>query len=307
MSYLLKLPFHFALKMDGPWYPAPWEGTYVVGDSHKLHEENKILHGPNWRYYDYNFTYKYNTHGYRMNKELDAIDFDNYIAFFGCSFTVGVGLALEDTFAYRIADQLKCDYVNGALTAGSPSLVSLNITKLFKSAPKLPKAIIINWPPIHRTHYWYKNKLTRMLPNFIISPDNPLYEEYKYWRAAYETTILEDSHINNTFTHIKDNVVTLCRLASIPLFQMSTFATNTHSDIDKYHSTHSDIRRISRGNPEHTFMAYNLKLKDIPIEAINSILARDIIVSPDGRILGHPGIAHQDAIVNQFFEEYPHL
>ena len=101
--------------------------NFAHTDSEELFLKNKKKFGPRWYYANKTFEYKFNYLGYRMNKELNEVDYDNHIAFFGCSNTVGIGLELEETFSYRIANQLGVDYINGAIGGASPDFVFLSL------------------------------------------------------------------------------------------------------------------------------------------------------------------------------------
>ena len=54
---------------------------------------------------------EYNSFGHRC-KEIADLDFDNYVLFAGCSHTVGVGVTVKQSYPYRVAKKLKCDYYN---------------------------------------------------------------------------------------------------------------------------------------------------------------------------------------------------
>jgi hypothetical protein len=288
MSYLLISPFNNDTDI---------EKLYAGTDTEDIHKANRTMFGKEWKYYDSNFTYKFNKYGYRMNKQLDQIDFDNYIAFFGCSYTVGQGLPLEDTFAWRIAQELGLgdNYINGAIAGSSSSFVGLNVIHLLKTAPKLPRAIIINWPAIHRLHYWYTGKINFMLPNFK-PPTKP--EWFNYWRNAYETTVVEESHITNSFAYLADTVHTMCRLAGIPLFQFSTNPCHQIEDNILFFEQYKNILNIPMNDRD------NYSLADLDsLEVVNKTQARDLKLF-NNRIIAHPGIAHQNNIVDKFLKEF---
>jgi hypothetical protein len=276
--------------------------NYSGPDSEELLKRNKYIMPPQWRFHDTPITYKWNSGGYRM-RELEDIDYSNYIAFFGCSFTVGTGLPLEDTFAYRIAQQLNLgeNYVNAAIGGSSPSLVALNVTRLLERAPMPPKAIVINWPPIHRTHYWWKGQIYFMLPNFNQSAKDP---RDIHWRPAYEATITEDSHVLNTFRHLVTTVRTLCRLSGIQLIQFTSGWPSVNPNINQqFTQDHPDIPAISTG--QELFTAAQL----IDPLVMNRVFARDWVnpsISQNGtrQYIVHPGIIHQDNIVDHFTKEY---
>jgi hypothetical protein len=284
MSYLRPSPYYKDYKITTNYYQT---------DSMAMFERNKSILGPHWRFYNLPIEYKMNSIGYRM-KELEDIDYSNYIAFFGCSYTVGVGLPLEETFAYKIAHMMGLgdNYINAAVGGSSTSWAMLNILRLIGTAPAKPKIIIVNWTYIQRMHYWLRNDLTFMQPNgTLIKPDIS-----KYWKEVYETTILEVSHINNTFDYIKETVVTLCRLAGIKLIQLSSIAWPAD-----FFNRHPDIIRVP------------IRPEVLPVNRIdihNLIRARDIVsdismsIQDDtGTFTAHPGIYHQDRVVEAFTKE----
>ena len=46
---------------------------------------------------------EYNTSGFRMSKELDDIDLDNYCLFLGSSHTEGVGVEIEQRYSTLVS------------------------------------------------------------------------------------------------------------------------------------------------------------------------------------------------------------
>jgi hypothetical protein len=282
MTYLLKSP-----------HTAPNIGNinenieFYMTDEKKLFDKNiKYLQG--WIYAEKQITYKLNSFGYRMNKELAEIDYDNYFAFFGCSNTVGIGLALEDTFSYKIAKQSNVDYINGAIGGASVDFVFYNLVTLFNTAPKLPKTVIIYWPDPIRTCYWFKNSLV-----FYLTTSTP--HHTTHWDEAYKSFILEPSHIVNRFIIYRSVITQLCKANNVTLFEFT-------SDYLKYEFFDKHGIDI-------------LSVKDVPIENdyaslidwINDAYARDVHL--DGSYLpkvvptpsAHPGIFQQDYITSTFF------
>ncbi len=271
MSYLLSSPYIKYHNKTSEFYTADDALTFSY---------NKYKLGPQWRFHNLPITYKVNSHGYRMNKQLDEIDFDNYIAFFGCSFTVGVGLPLEETYAYRIADiyGLGDNYVNASMVSSSPSFVVANMVHMFKNVPRLPRAIIVNWPPLNRIHYWHKDNLTFMFTNISKGIFG-----HKYWLRAFEDTVLETSHMINTSKSLVDTVTMLCKIAGVKLFQFSSM----HSiNVDSIVGYCPDVSYVPFMDREYTEEEINT------IDFINRIKARDI-----HQTFAHPGIYHQDQVV----------
>jgi hypothetical protein len=98
-----------------------------------------------WIYRNKKVRYYYNKHGFRC-KNFDEIDLDNYIIFTGCSHTEGVGLALEDTFSYKVSNHLKTDYVNLAIGGTGLDVLEYNLVTWFLKFKKKPKCVFIQWP-----------------------------------------------------------------------------------------------------------------------------------------------------------------
>jgi hypothetical protein len=271
--------------------------AFIHLDSEKQFKINQTILGKDWYWYDKSFTYQINDYGYRMNKDLHEVNFTNYIAFFGCSYTMGAGLPLENTFAYRIAQQANMDYVNAAMSGSSTDFVFYNFTKLVSTAPGLPKIVVINWPDIARAMYWYKDHIINILPD-IGSGFDP--EGVKFWTNCYKTHILEPSNYLNRFAYTRQNIITFCNLVGIKLFEFTTLQYN-----DEY--TNSKMWHV----PWLQEWPITLQGQAL-LEFQNQYFARDIV--PDNhKILkrlkfpnnfvgwAHPGIKYQDQVVDRFF------
>lgn len=259
MSYLLVSP-HVNLYS--------FTGEYSHNDTEELHEMNKKRFGKSWYWYDNPVGYSYNEFGYRM-KELTDVDYDNYFAFFGCSFTVGTGLPLEETFAYKIAKEFDVDYVNGAVGGGSPDFAIYNAITLLSNAPKKPKAIVINWPELSRTCYWKDNVLEFLLPNFTKNISD-------YWIKSYQTFMNEESHINHRFKMLRNTLKLICSGHNIQLFEMYSYQSD-----DRFMYNYPDIHTVTIARPENE-----------PIDRMHLNKARDVHKS----MSSHPGIWHQDLV-----------
>jgi hypothetical protein len=232
-----------------------------------------------------------------MNHELHETDWSNYIAFFGCSYAFGTGLPLEETYAYRIAEHYGCDYINASMNGGTPGFVMLNLVKLLATAPAKPKAIHINWPPLYRATYWRNHQLVNLQPDYLNYIADKEYAQY--WRAAYETTILEDSHVHNTFRHYLDTVGLLVKAYGIPIFQMSTGPHHESGPYLNFFAQYPQIKRIHTGREGLSNQAI------ATIDNINLLQARDLYVQDQwgGRVHAHPGKYHQDRVVEAFTKE----
>lgn len=119
------------------------------GDNKFVYDENVLKMPNDWYYKDKKITYKYNNYGHR-SKNINEINLDNYILVTGCSHTEGIGVELEKTYGYVLANKLKCDYYNLALGATGIDVVLHNLVIWFSTIKKQPKAVIIQWPDFTR-------------------------------------------------------------------------------------------------------------------------------------------------------------
>lgn len=268
MSYLLLSPHDTTYSLESP---------FAHTDTEELYKRNLERFGSDWHWAKTPVNYKFNKYGYRMNKELEDVDFNNYYAFFGCSYTMGVGLPIEETYSYRIAEAAGVDYINGALGGAPVELVLYNIITLLTTAPNKPKVVVINWPELYRTMHWENSKLAFMLPN--IKSDMMS----RHWLKSYEAFITEDSHVVNRFKMIRNTVKLLCACMDIQLFEFTSYQVN-----DDFGKIFPDIRIFKIWFPEH----------DTP-DKMHQNKARDISTTTS---LAHPGLAHQELIVTEFFK-----
>tara|TARA_R110000868_G_scaffold248113_1_gene504492 strand:+ start:3271 stop:4287 length:1017 start_codon:yes stop_codon:yes gene_type:complete len=249
------------------WLPSVTNQFYDI-DKESLFEQNKLKYGKDWIWYDSNkISYKFNSHGYRM-KEFDQINQSNYIVTLGCSNTFGLGLPLEETFAYKIADKLRCDLVNAAVCGGSNDIIINNLTRILKNENK-PKQIIINWTLPGRKSFWVHPG------NHVIGLPNQL---PKTWVDSYE----EYLNMNNTweyyFREHRLLAQTMCKLAGVDLWEFTFFQNSTTPNL-----------KIIEWVMDMT------KLNDISY--VNNMFARDIN-SKIGVV--HPGIYWQDIAVSEW-------
>jgi hypothetical protein len=98
-----------------------------------------------WYYRTAEITYNHNSLGHR-SVEPKNLNLDNYILFTGCSHTEGIGLELEKTYPYLVADELGCDYYNLALGGTGIDTMMYNLSLWLGKVKERPKAIVVQWP-----------------------------------------------------------------------------------------------------------------------------------------------------------------
>ena len=270
MNFLIKSPHDGLVDI---------EVLFAHTDSEELYKKNLKKYGSDWYYANNPITYKFNKLGYRM-KQLEEVDYDNYYAFFGCSFTAGIGINVEDTFAYKISKRANVDYINASISGSGVDFVYHNFINLTNGAPKKPKIVFINWPPIYRNFYWEEGNIVRfMLPGSM---------EDSHWKRTYKDFIVMDTQVFNRFDVIRKSIQLICKLSNIPLFEMST---------------DQDIENMKFSDRNPTIITDIIK-SNIDFENTRDLhmnCARDIHARKNS-ITSHPGFLHQDAIVDKFFE-----
>tara|TARA_Y100000389_G_scaffold193048_1_gene221405 strand:- start:4840 stop:5454 length:615 start_codon:yes stop_codon:yes gene_type:complete len=91
-----------------------------------------------------------NSSGFRMTKELDDIDLDNYCLFLGSSHTEGVGVRIDQRYSTLVSAVLRGDEVNLGVGGGGIDAVEHNLLSWFMYTDKLPKCLVIEWPAYQR-------------------------------------------------------------------------------------------------------------------------------------------------------------
>lgn len=119
--------------------------SFSGGDGQELFLENLKTQPDDWLYRKLSISYAYNNNGHR-SKAIEDIDLDNYILFTGCSHTEGIGLRLEDTFPYKVAKALNCDYYNLAMGGTGIDVLEHNLVTWLSKIKKKPKHLIVQWP-----------------------------------------------------------------------------------------------------------------------------------------------------------------
>jgi hypothetical protein len=253
-------------------------------DSEELFIHNKKILGPEWIWWDRPITYKFNSQSFRMDKQIEEVNFDNYGIFFGCSNTMGHGVRIEDTFAYKTAITLNLDYINAGVGGASPSYVADNLSKFLDRVDRTPKFVVINWPNLFRKYYVDDSGMEFKIPEK---------NEKDQWYEEYKNFLMNDELIVNEFKEYRQRCVNMCQKKNTPYydFTLANFA------YEKYVDQISDLK-IRSGY-------YNIKIEKI--EIINEIKARDI---SDGRIsrmsmnVSHPGIGIHNSISKEIVDWY---
>ena len=259
------------MLIPSPFY-LPSSTPFVFTDTEQLFRFNCKTR-KKWVWKDRLFCYQFNSLGYRMNKEVNKVDFDNYYAFFGCSHTVGIGLPLEETFAYRISESMNVDYINGAMGGASPDFVFYNFTNFISLAPKKPTVVVINWPDTVRLCV---NDSSGTLRIYCPSITHDI-----SFDKVYKIYLLEHNHQLFKLRYYQKAIQEICKSNGIHLFEFT--------------SGQSYREQFVREFP-------NIPIADpyYPGDEIDVAFGRDI----SRENIGHFGISHQKIIIDLFNDWY---
>jgi hypothetical protein len=162
-----------------PWLVADDGNTYFKNlkiNKDKLTEYNWV---------DRHFTYRFNSHGFRS----DEFSNDDSVMFLGCSMTVGIGLPLEDTWAYQVAKTLNLKCFNLSIGGSGPD-TAFRLANHYIPQIK-PKLVVYLEPPPGRFSLLSANGefyqfITGNL-NFI----DPMFRKYyEHWISLEENLTL---------------------------------------------------------------------------------------------------------------------
>lgn len=152
-------------------YPANYFTNFCGSDRDDVYNENLSRQPENWYYRTADISYAYNSLGHRC-KDIENIDLDNYLLFTGCSHTEGIGLELEKTFPYIVSRSLGMDYYNLAVGGSGTDIMTYNLITWLNTVKKLPKALIILWPP--KVRCTIKENITWFLHNTSSTTDHDI-------------------------------------------------------------------------------------------------------------------------------------
>lgn len=250
--------------------------TFEFTDAKEEQEylKNKKELGSSWYYYNNPIEYKNNKYGYR-SPELEEIK-NGFVLGFGCSYTYGFGLHLEDTWVYRLGKELNLTHLNLACSGSGPELVFYNtvlLSRYCKQNNIAPSFVGIQWSFDTRAGYWHDSG-EGLLPEYRLfdftmkysdldNEDCGIKAEYDRYLEAF--TRFEVKKINSKIFY--------------PLI-VNQIWESLGAKVLNYHSPSTDFK--------NTFLLEELPYPILEIEP-STDFARD---------LSHPGINEHTEILN---------
>jgi hypothetical protein len=124
--------------------PGAQKLPFLGSDSECLFEKNRLQQPAGWPYHTLAIDYDLNTHGHRC-QPIENLDLDNYILFVGCSLTMGIGVRLEHSYPYLVAQELGMSYYNLAVGGTGDDVLAYNTTMWRTKIQQPPRLVIIQW------------------------------------------------------------------------------------------------------------------------------------------------------------------
>lgn len=215
--------------------------NWVITDSEELYKQN--IKEPKYReqldklgFDDTSITYEFNSEGFRSDKFNLETERDS-IVFLGCSLTVGIGIPLEDTWAYKVAKSLGLRCYNlgvGGTSADGCFRLANHWLPILK-----PKYVCMLTPAMGRMELIDENNIYAFLPLHLVPND----EMRKNLQRVTDIVLDEDekkqltsSQINSFYTlwatnklnielNLKKNQLAIRRICdenNIKIFDLTT-------------------------------------------------------------------------------------
>lgn len=236
---------------------------YYQTDSEELFSENVSRFDSQWIYAHMPIQYKFNNVGFRMEKNPSEINSHNYMMFFGCSYTLAIGVPLEYSYAYIVSQTLGIDYINCGVGGASPRYIFDGVMMHLDSAVHYPKIIVINWTHLFRNYYYSNRPLFKA----------PEAADGQQFAGSYRDFLLNEENTRYKFELMRSAVQTITANLGIKLVEFTM--TSDYENLE-----------FVGGN--------KIVPLDSDISIVNRLLGRDIVVKkdPDGRryYLAHPGV-----------------
>lgn len=144
------------------------KSNFCWPDEEDEYKKNLTTQPIDWKYRDKEVIYTFNSHGYRVEKEFDQIDWKNSIVVFGCSMSFGQGVSDDETLPYFLGKLFNREVVNLGVPSCSNEFILDNAIRM-KNKYGLPYAMIMMWTLSNRLPYYGEESLKHlgMWGNFI--------------------------------------------------------------------------------------------------------------------------------------------
>lgn len=217
---LLKTPLDFIVSYKQGKY------KFLDLDSEQLFLKNKKKLGKKWYWYNGpQIKYKINKQGFRMDKDFEDVNLDNYFLSIGCSFAFGLGMPYEELYTNLVAKETNTDSVLLANTGQGMDTFFHNFFVWVSRYKKLPKFVLLAHSTSERKTYWVGNN-SRLYEVYtghhINGKRQSSYKEY----LRYESYSFFDYRVKHAA------IKSFCNSNNIPLIEFSGFSDELLVSLD---------------------------------------------------------------------------
>ncbi len=144
-------------------------------DTEEQYKKNLKRLNNNWKYYNEQINYCYNSIGAR-SPEVSTVDNNNFFITYGCSHTEGIGISEKDRYSNIISKKLNLKYLNYGMGGTSHNYMWLNNILGVKNIKFRPKFVVCQWPEICRVSTLSDYEFELNIPSF--ASDSTFYRSY---------------------------------------------------------------------------------------------------------------------------------
>lgn len=221
-------------------------------DNEDLYKINCEQRPPYWVWENKHVEYNWNSEGYRAPEWADVVWPDSHVIM-GCSHVLGVGVDEPETLASQLSRQLQEPVINLGYGGGSAYTTMYNTMRMAELEWK-PKSVTIVIPELSRLTYFSEHEVMQFNASqleHVDSRETGIFKMYEYWLKAPQHAELYGRMAIKGAVAIWQNM-------GVPV-----------------------ILRHHMLFPNQKAMAPKLN----PIQDF----ARDLIIGPTGKPIGHPG------------------
>ena len=121
-----------------------WEGN----EQEVFRTNKRVLDNSKWRWCNEKIDYKTNSDGFRCDRNLDEIDWENTCAVIGCSFVFGQAMPDHLTISSILTNEYNVPCVNLGVPGGTNHMIHTNAIHLIRKYK--PKKVFIIWTHLNR-------------------------------------------------------------------------------------------------------------------------------------------------------------
>jgi len=246
----------------------PTNDYQFVGDYDRLHyAETKKHFSDKWKYYSSDsMMYKTNVQGFRVDTNLDDVDWENSIALVGCSHVFGDGVYSTETISAHLSEFLGCPVINLGFPGASNKQIHNNAIVTYERYK--PKDVIILWSHDTRNTWtygtrnrFYDNVETWEHEKILTHMKLDKFEPWKQVPPAYFDVCLNTIYDNKLYRSVHNLIGT------------------------KQHDVLSLSKRVALPPHDHGSISYFLSNpfdhSEADYQFLNEYYARDVTFDPD--------------------------